>query len=207
MPAAEVDAWACEHSLACVYLLVSSGEVESVHAAEARGFQVMDVRVELVRPAGPETAPLRGARSDDLEALRRIARGNHGVTRFYADPRFPNERCDELYDVWIARSVEGWAEAVLVAEVEGRPAGYVSCHADDGRGRGSIGLIGVGESARGQGLGRALVLAAVDWCHGRGLVEIAIVTQGRNVPAQRLFGRCGFLVESVDLWLHKWYDA
>jgi GNAT superfamily N-acetyltransferase len=56
---------------------------------------------------------------------------------------------------------------VLVAEiVDGRPAGYVSCHLAERTG--SIGLIAVDESARGAGLGVDLARAAIAWCGSRG---------------------------------------
>jgi RimJ/RimL family protein N-acetyltransferase len=40
----------------------------------------------------------------------------------------------------------------------------------------------------------------------KGAGRITVVTQGRNVAALRLFERCGFLVESSEVWLHKWYE-
>jgi dTDP-4-amino-4,6-dideoxy-D-galactose acyltransferase len=211
----EVDEWASAKGIACMYFLVASGVPEAARAAEERGFKLVDVRVELDRPtAGDETVAVRAAHADDVEQLRTLAGSVHrGETRFYADPGFPDERCDELYALWIERSVEGWADEVFVAEAElvadshkVEVVGYVSCHADEPSGRGSIGLIGVGEAARGRGLGAALVKAAVAWSRERGLHTTSVVTQGRNVQAQRLFQRCGFRTAAVDLWFHKWYD-
>jgi dTDP-4-amino-4,6-dideoxy-D-galactose acyltransferase len=167
----------------------------------------MDVRVELRREAAPE--PLEGvreAREDDREPLREIARTSHGITRFYADPRFPDDRCDDLYDTWIDQSLSGWAEGVLVADHEGRPAGYVSCHLAAGERRGSIGLIAVDERARGGGIGVVLARSAVGWCAERGAETMSVVTQGRNAQALRTFQRAGFLVDSLGLWFHKWYE-
>jgi ribosomal protein S18 acetylase RimI-like enzyme len=135
--------------------------------------------------------------------LRAIARASHGDTRFYADERFPRERCGELYDTWIRRSCEGWADAVLVVERNDAPAGYVSVHRRDGSG--SIGLIGVAEEQRGRGVGEALVRGALAWCAGEELARCTVVTQGRNVGAQRLFQRCGFRTSEVDLWFHRWF--
>jgi dTDP-4-amino-4,6-dideoxy-D-galactose acyltransferase len=146
---------------------------------------------------------VREARKEDVATLRGIASSSHGATRFYADPNFPNERCDVFYDTWIRRSLEGWADGVLVGEIDDRAAGYVSCHLDGATG--SIGLIAVDESARGRGLGVDLAHSAIAWCAGRGAERMTVVTQGRNVPALRTFQRAGFLASSLNLWFHKWY--
>ena len=198
-----VDAWAHENEAACLYFLCPDEPGAAIRAEEA-GYRLTDVRVELSRPVGEEASSLRAARPEDEEPLRRMARANHRITRFYADPNFPEDRCDDLYETWIRRSLEGWADAVLVAESEGRPAGYVSLHDRDGTG--SIGLIGVDPDARGRQLGRELVLGGVAWCADRGLAEVTVVTQGRNVPALRTFESCGFRTTDVGLWFHKWYD-
>jgi dTDP-4-amino-4,6-dideoxy-D-galactose acyltransferase len=204
----ELDEWATANGVACMYFLAPSDAPEAVRAAEDAAFRLVDVRVELERSSGgEETVAVRLARAGDVEQLRALAgRVHRGETRFYGDPGFPDERCDELYALWIERSVAGWADEVFVAEAEGEVGGYVSCHADDDAGRGSIGLIGVGEAARGRGLGAALVNAAVAWSRERGLPTVSVVTQGRNVQAQRLFQRCGFRTATIDLWFHKWYD-
>ena len=48
---------------------------------------------------------------------------------------------------------------------------------------------------------------AVAWrCAERGLSDVTVVTQGRNVPALRTFESCGFRTTDVGLWFHKWYD-
>jgi ribosomal protein S18 acetylase RimI-like enzyme len=202
-----VDTWAREHSVACLYFLARD-DPGAASAAEDGGFRLVDVRVELDRPAaGDEASTLRPAVPEDEAALRSVARSNHRITRFYADPRFPDERCDELYETWIARSLEGWADAVLVAGEPGAPDGYVSCHALAEGSAGSIGLIGVAPEARGRGVGRELVAGAVAWCRDRGLERVTVVTQGRNVPALRTFESCGFRTADVALWFHKWYEA
>ena len=200
-----VDAWARANDVACVYFLCRD-QPRAAGAAEDAGFRLVDVRVELGRPsAGDESSSLRPAAAADAPVLRELARANHRITRFYADPRFPDERCDDLYETWISRSLEGWADAVLVADREGRPAGYVSLHRLEW-GWGSIGLIGVAPDAQGRGLGRALVEGAVAWSRERGLERVTVVTQGRNVPALRTFEGCGFRVDDLGLWFHKWYD-
>jgi dTDP-4-amino-4,6-dideoxy-D-galactose acyltransferase len=204
--AAAVGAWARSNEVACLYFLAGE-DAAAAHAAEDAGFRLMDVRVGLVRPtAGGGGGRTRAFQPADLPALRAIARTSHRVTRFYADPRFPDDRCDDLYDTWITRSSEGWAQAVLVAQHDGEAAGYITCHVDEERRRGSIGLFAVAGSARGGGLGSALVEAAVGWCAERGLGEIGVVTQGRSAAAFRVYERAGFAVESLGFWFHGWYD-
>jgi ribosomal protein S18 acetylase RimI-like enzyme len=205
VPDADVDAWARANDIACAYLLVSSDDAAAAQRAEGNGFRLTDVRVELDAPTTRAAQPVRPHRDDEVPRLRSIARRNHGDTRFYADRRFPRERADELYDTWIRRSCEGWADAVLVGEADDVAAGYVSVH--ERNQAGSIGLIGVDEAARGRGIGESLVRGALDWCAERGLARCTVVTQGRNVAAQRLFQRCGFRTLSVSLWFHKWWDA
>jgi dTDP-4-amino-4,6-dideoxy-D-galactose acyltransferase len=202
---ADVDGWARAHGVDCLYFLADADDPASAHAAEDGDFRLMDVRVELDRPAEAADLPegVREAGASDREPLQAIAAASHGATRFYADPRFPDERCDDLYETWITRSLDGWAAGVLVAESDGRQAGYVSCHLDDGTG--SIGLIAVDANTRRSGLGVALSLGAVAWCAARGADRMTVVTQGRNVAALRTFGRAGFLVSQLGLWFHKWY--
>jgi GNAT superfamily N-acetyltransferase len=204
--AARVDRWADEQEIACVYFLASGDDPASAHVAESVGFHLMDLRTELRRGAAPpeSTKDLRPAREHDREALRAIARSSHGITRFYADPRFPDDRCNDLYATWIDRSLDGWAQAVLVADAEGGPSGYVSVHLDGDQG--SIGLIAVDKRARGRGLGEALSRGAVGWCAREGATSVSVVTQGRNAAALRTFERAGFRAQSVGIWFHKWYE-
>jgi dTDP-4-amino-4,6-dideoxy-D-galactose acyltransferase len=186
---------------------VDAGDVAESLAAQGAGFRLVDVRVELHRPTAAGHAAVREHHEGDVQALRSMARVSHSDTRFYADPRFPRGRCDDLYEVWIRRSCDGWAQTVLVPDEGGTPAGYVTVHVDEAGQRGSIGLIAVAPDGRGRGVGETLVRGAVDWCHRRGLREILVVTQGRNVSAQRVFQRCGFRTATVGLWFHKWYST
>ena len=142
----------------------------------------------------------------DLPGLQAIARTAHGDTRFFNDAHFPRPRAEEFYSVWITLECEGRAQKVFVAACPAeQPLGYISCHLEPPQNRGRIGLLGVAREARGKGLGSSLVLAAFDWLAAQGATEIAVVTQGRNVPAQRLYQSSGFLSGDLRLWYHKWY--
>jgi dTDP-4-amino-4,6-dideoxy-D-galactose acyltransferase len=93
---------------------------------------------------------------------------------------------------------------VLVAELDKQPVGYISCHLLD-QAKGQIGLCGVSKESQGKGIGLLLVSASLRWFVDHGVQRATVVTQGRNCKAQRLYQRCGFLTQSVQLWFHKWF--
>lgn len=195
----------------CLYVLVPAGERRVIRAVEKAGARLVDIRVTLARPIERDAAPTTGARSvresllADLPALVDIAAKSHGDSRFYADHRFPRERCDSLYSRWIANRVEDDPESVLVAELSGEPKGYLSFR-PGGRGEGVIDLVAVESEARGQGLGMELTVAALDRMADMGWVSARVVTQGGNTAALRLYGSAGFTLDLVEVWYHLWGD-
>lgn len=205
---AAVDAWATDEGLRCAYLCVSSEQLPLLHAAESLGFHLMGVHVtcEACAPfgagGGSDQIAVRTAGPADIGALERIAGDAHPDTRFFADPMFSRDSCRRLYETWIRRSVEGWAECVLVADNGTDVLGYITLHRRGGTAR--IGLIAVAGETRGAGLGRALMRAAFDWCKRQAIDRVTVTTQAQNTAALRFYLRCGFVVDRVDFWLHKW---
>ena len=147
---------------------------------------------------------IRPARADD----HRHAEGDCGRYlyghRFYFDRHFPRELCARLYETWIEESCKGYAQAVLVAQHHGQPAGYITCHVYPDHGQ--IGLLGISPNARKLGIGAGLIHAALDWFAAQDLNAVTVVTQGRNIAAQRLYQQCGFLTEKCELWYHRWFN-
>lgn len=193
-----------------LYFLAELSSPATLAAACARGFSLVDVRVELdvsisssvASPAGTATK-IHEAGPKDLAELRDLAARSHVDSRFYADPRIPRERCDALYAAWIERSVAGWAATVKVATLEGRLAGYITCHLE-AEGVGSIGLIAVSEIAQGQGVGGILVADALRFFGDAGCRRVRVVTQGANIRAQRLYQKFGFRTERSLASFHRW---
>jgi dTDP-4-amino-4,6-dideoxy-D-galactose acyltransferase len=149
---------------------------------------------------------VRAAAPADVAALRRIAAASHHDSRFYADPHFSRERCDALYAAWIGKSCDDPQGAVLVAANAapgGGPAGYITAALDPGGG-GRIGLFAVAAAAQGRGVGSRLVDAALAWFAERGAAPVRVVTQGRNLRAQRLYQKAGLRTSAVELWFHRW---
>ncbi|MBA2948530.1 GNAT family N-acetyltransferase [Streptomyces himalayensis] len=90
----------------------------------------------------------------------------------------------------------------LVAESGGRIVGYVrlgiptpllsNAHVRQIQG------LAVADEARGQGVGRALVRAAVDEARRQGARRITLRVLGPNTPARKLYESEGFVVEGVQ---------
>lgn len=200
-------AWCRAQGIRCLYFLADPDDQLTADLAAAHGFRLVDVRVTLEcrnLEHGAWSSGVRPWRESDLPELRRIARAVHRDSRFYYDTNFPRERCDALYELWIEKSCRGYADAVFVAEDDGTPSGYITCHREpDGSGR--IGLVGVAASARGRGIGGELVRAALAYFASSGVSAVRVVTQGRNFAAQRLYQRSGFVTASMQIWYHRWF--
>ena len=180
-------------------------------AIEECGFVLSSIRTICSQhtPFPASSAPIDGvavrtADMSDVGALERIASSAHTDTRFYVDSGFSRESCSRLYQTWIRRSCEGWADAVFTAEWHGQIAGYLSVHRVDMQ-TARVGLVAVAPEARGMRVGLSLVQAALRWCDAQSVARLSIATQAENVAALRLYQRCGFSMSAVDLWFHKWW--
>lgn len=211
-----IDRWCHENAIDCLYFLADAKDAETLRLAECSGYHLVDVRLTFERQIRngeiwtDTSAPTNGAivrpfAPNDLAALQALARDSYRDSRFYFDPCFRKSHCDMLYETWIRRSCEGYADVVLVAEMQDRPVGYITGHLRVERREGQIGLVGVNSEARGFGIGMRLVRAVLNWFAVHRADTAIVVTQGRNVSAQRMYQRCGFLTREMKLWYHKWF--
>ena len=216
--ASEVPAileWCDAQKLSCLYFLCSPDHDESVRLAEGNGFHLVDVRMEYLWipshrekavPPDPASESARPVVPGDVPWIEKIAADSYTGTRYYFDERFPREKASALYTEWARKSCSGWADAVLVVPRKDRVGGFVTCHVDS-REKGRIGLVGVDPGCRGAGIGGRVVRAAQGYFLRQGVTEVSVVTQGRNVEAQRLYQKCGFLSRNTYYWFHKWFPT
>ena len=200
--------WCRDNAVRCLYLLADSNHFETLRLAERNGFYLTDIRMtfEHTLPTHSEAGPaIRFALPEDTPVLRAMASSAYQDTRFYYDGHFSQELCSRLYVTWIEKSMNGYAQAVLVTGDPGQPTGFVTCHTDDATGAGRIGLVGVGENTRGRGVGQTLIKEALGWFYRQGMKSVQVSTQGRNIGAQRLYQKCNFLTREVKFWYHRWF--
>lgn len=122
----------------CLMCKVQPLQLPSIHALERHGFLLMDTILDFlfdstltpfdgisapkpldglhVRVANPEDV-------SDLLALTEKAFANH-FGRYNADPKLPSETGSKVYQEWVRSSFSGAADWILIAEVDGKIAGY-----------------------------------------------------------------------------------
>ncbi len=203
--------WCGDNQIDCLYFLADIEDSQTIMLAEKQGFHLTDIRVTLeAELSGIQqyqtitTGIVQNATSEDFEQLKKIASVNHRDSRFYYDGNFSIQKCDELFATWIEKSCKGYADVVLTKKSGKKIEGYITCSIDE-EGNGSIGLVGVNPYLQGKGIGRVLVSSAIEWFKSKNVSYFTVITQGRNVKAQRLYQRNGFVTKSLKNWYHLWF--
>ena len=134
----EIDEWCRYNDVKLLYFLARSDDAVTTKVSGDNGFRLVDVRMTFgIKISSPiftgNTSPdclvvVRQALAEDAKILGNIARESHRDSRFFFDENIPLHLSKSLYETWIKKSCEGYADAVLVAELSNKPVGYISCH-------------------------------------------------------------------------------
>ncbi len=200
----------------CLYFQANPNDPETVTLAERKGFHLVDVRIVLEHPFDRRPAPvarypisseimLRAPHPQEEIRLEEIAVEIGYTSRFSFDNRFPADAYRRLYRTWLHKSIANRKGTVIVACLSDQAVGFIACNICDDN-VGMIELAGVQSGCRGQGVGTVLVQKALDWFRKQDLSKVTVVTQTRNVPAQRLYQQMGFFTQSMTLYYHKWFN-
>jgi ribosomal protein S18 acetylase RimI-like enzyme len=96
-------------------------------------------------------------------------------------------------------------KVIFFAEVDGVPAGQIKmvpwwnkfAYVEE---------LAVDTEFRGKGVGRALMNRAIAWAKEQGFPGIMLETQTNNVPACKLYEKCGFVLSGFDLHAYRNFD-
>jgi ribosomal protein S18 acetylase RimI-like enzyme len=148
----------------------------------------------------PSDVTLRRATRADLEAVGRLGallmqtHFDFDRLRFLA----PAADASEGYAWFLGTQISRDDASVIVAERDGVVIGYVYAAVEPLSWKelrdeaGFIHDVYVDEAARGAGVARALVDAALAWLRERGMPRVLLWTAAPNAAAQRLFEGVGF---------------
>lgn len=109
---------------------------------------------------------------------------------------YPNDDVD--YSVYI----DNPDKSIFLAYSNGQCVGQIILRKDWNK-YAFIEDICVSQSARGQGIGTALIQKAAEWAKGAELDGLALETQDNNLLACRFYLKCGFVIGGVNTMLYK----
>ena len=112
------------------------------------------------------------------------------------EKQYPNDDCD--YSEYIKNPDKiiylAYSESICIGQIVLRRDWNKYAFIED---------ICVSRAARGQGVGRALILKAIEWAKAAGLDGLALETQDNNVLACRFYAKCGFSIGGVNTMFYR----
>ena len=210
----------------CVVCKVHSNELPVVHALEERGFLLMDSLLDFVfdfsrtpleeinPPRRDKQLKIRRAEPADLSALMAINEkaftGYFG--RYHADPQMPRGIATKIYAEWVRSAFQGWADWILVAEVDGRIAGYglwrkpLEIEARNSLRVAHYDLAAIDPEFLGRGLWTALMFDGMSIARNYAQYLVGPV-HVCNYPVQHTLQKLGWRISGARHSFHKWRNV
>lgn len=140
---------------------------------------------------------------DSYEDLVQLALQSGTYSRFFIDKNFVNAEYERLYKEWIRTLVYGDDSTIVLVHAEhNRLQGFIGMKIKDGKAE--IVLIAVSTAYRGRGIGKKLINQALGELKEKGVIEVRVVTQDRNIPALKLYQGSGFNISNITYIYHYW---
>lgn len=190
---------------------VSTSDKELTFIFQKNGYLLVDTLVvfkvnthKIIFQNINQTVNIRVATISDLTKLISIGKKSFSFDRFHSDPTLSHAFSDNYYGKWIENSVNGYADYVLVAELDNKIVGFLTCKITNSHGikYGQIVLNAVSDSFRGRGVYRALVQEALKWFKDK-TDYITIGTQINNYPVHKVVIDFGFHLFDSQYIFHK----
>lgn len=190
---------------------VDAGDIALAAELTLAGFTLIDGIQTFSLPLPAPVLPGSGVETRlfqpaDLDQILALARTAYVFDRFHADDSLDSATADRINEEWLRNSCSGQsADAVVVAVSGSEVLSYVTCKMDRdcaatlGFTVGTIVMVATAAHARRQGAAAAGTHAAIDWFQRQGAGIVQVGTQLRNIPAARLYERCGFRLTANSL--------
>ncbi len=222
----EVIRHAASRGTECLTCKVQPLHFAAIHALERHGFLLMDTLQDFLfdfscTPLESISIPkrvsglrVRLAEPQDLAevlALNEKAFATH-FGRYHSDSKLPPGTGTKVYNQWVLSSFGGWADWILVAEIDDRIRGYSvwkkasaleEKHSFD---IAHCNLAGIHPNFFGRGLYTALTIDAMRMaqCFAKHLDGAAHIS---SYPVHRAWLKLGWKIAGVRHSFHKWLQA
>ena len=147
---------------------------------------------------------------EEIDQIKKIARGSFKIDRFHSDPLIPNDQADRLYEIWAENSCKNKvADAVIVGSIDGQIISFVTCKIDKiakeyfNLHLGVIELVATKDKFRKKRFAKYTTYGAIEWFKNNKIEIVEVGTQISNIAASRLYESCGFKLISTSLTFRK----
>lgn len=183
---------------------IDTRDAGTLRQFQQAGFELVDTNIQFLKPlTGKQSGPIqevRAAVSSDEAAVRHIASTVFLSNRFHRDPKFDAAIASKIKEEWVGNFFRGKrGNALLVAELDGKIAGFILLLVDAAKKETIIDLVGVHADFQGLGVGKKLISGAEQWF---GNEKIRVGTQLSNPASIFLYQKLGFTFESANYSLH-----
>lgn len=129
---------AAARGVKCVTCKLNSSRFSAIHALERNGFLLMDTLLDftfdfqksslegIALPRRDESLLTRPGRPEELAQVLNLSERAFAnfIGRYHVDEMIPSETGPAVYRAWVRSAFAGWADLIMVAEMEGTVVGY-----------------------------------------------------------------------------------
>lgn len=221
----ELFSWVKKCGTDCIVMKSSSDNIAVTYALESSGFHLMDTNLVYVMdftknpfekispPPLPQDALIRLATNTDKNELLEIARvafQGH-FSRYMVDSHITKNIAQNVYVEWMRSCIDGYADWIVVAEIDHRIAGYTIWkkasieELNHNIRLGHFSIAGIHPNFAGRGLFSALTYAGMSLLHTQ-VDYIEGPTHINNYPVQQGYHKLGWKIVDARHSFHKWLN-
>ena len=195
----------------CTYLC-NCHDRQSVLIAEKNGFHFTDIKVTLdldidklnFYNISQKSFRLKKATKSDIPKLRNISKNIYIHSRYYFDRKYSINKISKFYMNWVEKSVKSSFDDYCLCLYHKKQVIAFSTIKIYNSKKSSISLFGVDKNYMNKNIGSLMLQNTIFYLKKEKIKNIEVVTQGRNIVAQKLYQKNGFKTKKTELWYHKW---
>lgn len=204
----DIEEYSRINSIDFIQTLCNIDDVCYIRTLEKYSFHFADIkityRLDIRKFENLESFNL--ATPADSEAISNLASKAFVESRYYGhEIVFPKVKVDNMYRVWAEKSINGEFDDFCLKETKDDVIGFITAKVIDTK-KAIIGIFAVDEKFQSKGVGTKLLISLMSYLRGRGVFEIEVSTQGKNIIAQNFYIKNGFRVSKVESWYYRYSD-